>query len=225
MCLPPPPPLPWWLQWLVARWIKHHGEAATVQLLQHNNQPPVYCVRANTAAGTTVPWLLQQCAELEPPVQATASQLLPNDFVRVRAGLQQLLRSGLVADGKVWRCRRAPGRVTAPGCHARTACAPAALQPPPGSIGLRRAGRQPWPLGLHLVQAIVQDEATGLVVQLLDPQPGDVILDTCAAPGGKAMFIASRLQGEVRTGCCAACRSPAATPSACWLPPVLQLAP
>jgi 16S rRNA (cytosine967-C5)-methyltransferase len=43
----------------------------------------------------------------------------------------------------------------------------------------------------------VQDEATGLVVQMVGPQPGDRILDACAAPGGKTMFMAGRLQGMV----------------------------
>ena len=42
----------------------------------------------------------------------------------------------------------------------------------------------------------VQDESAGLVVQLLDPQPGDTIVDGCAAPGGKTMAMAARLDGE-----------------------------
>ena len=41
----------------------------------------------------------------------------------------------------------------------------------------------------------VQDESAGLVVQLLDPQPGDTVLDGCAAPGGKAMHAAARMEG------------------------------
>jgi 16S rRNA (cytosine967-C5)-methyltransferase len=45
-------------------------------------------------------------------------------------------------------------------------------------------------------QISVQDEASQLVVHLLDPQPGDRILDTCAAPGTKAAAIAERLNGE-----------------------------
>ncbi len=36
----------------------------------------------------------------------------------------------------------------------------------------------------------VQDISAGLPVQLLDPQPGEVILDFCAAPGGKTSQIA-----------------------------------
>ncbi|MEO0558317.1 MAG: 16S rRNA (cytosine(967)-C(5))-methyltransferase RsmB [Bacteroidota bacterium] len=40
----------------------------------------------------------------------------------------------------------------------------------------------------------VQDEAAGLVVRVLDPQPGDRVLDAAAAPGGKAVYAASRMQ-------------------------------
>lgn len=45
----------------------------------------------------------------------------------------------------------------------------------------------------------VQDEASQLVVCLLDPQPGDRVLDVCAAPGGKSTAIAERVgaQGSV----------------------------
>ena len=37
----------------------------------------------------------------------------------------------------------------------------------------------------------VQDEAAGLVVlAALDPQPGETVLDVCAAPGGKTLLAA-----------------------------------
>jgi len=39
----------------------------------------------------------------------------------------------------------------------------------------------------------VQDPGTLLAVRQLEPQPGDSILDLCAAPGGKATYIAQRL--------------------------------
>jgi 16S rRNA (cytosine967-C5)-methyltransferase len=39
----------------------------------------------------------------------------------------------------------------------------------------------------------VQDPSTLLAVKLLDPQPGERILDACAAPGGKATFIAQKI--------------------------------
>ena len=44
----------------------------------------------------------------------------------------------------------------------------------------------------------VQDESAGLVGRLLDPQPGETLLDGCAAPGGKTMAAAARMQGEGR---------------------------
>ncbi|XP_020082921.1 uncharacterized protein LOC109706488 [Ananas comosus] len=42
----------------------------------------------------------------------------------------------------------------------------------------------------------VQDESAGLVVSVVDPQPGETIIDCCAAPGGKTLFMASRLKGQ-----------------------------
>ncbi|XP_060209084.1 uncharacterized protein LOC132636292 isoform X4 [Lycium barbarum] len=42
----------------------------------------------------------------------------------------------------------------------------------------------------------VQDESAGLVVSVVDPQPGENIIDCCAAPGGKTLFMASRLNGQ-----------------------------
>ncbi|MBW2698438.1 MAG: 16S rRNA (cytosine(967)-C(5))-methyltransferase RsmB [Deltaproteobacteria bacterium] len=39
----------------------------------------------------------------------------------------------------------------------------------------------------------VQDEASQLVVEMLDPQPSDRVLDVCAAPGTKTTAIAERL--------------------------------
>lgn len=39
----------------------------------------------------------------------------------------------------------------------------------------------------------IQDPATRHCVELLDPQPGERILDACAAPGGKAFLIAAAM--------------------------------
>lgn len=44
----------------------------------------------------------------------------------------------------------------------------------------------------------VQDEAAALVVHVLDPQPGERILDGAAAPGGKAVYAAERMQNQGR---------------------------
>lgn len=42
----------------------------------------------------------------------------------------------------------------------------------------------------------IQDPSTLLSVRELDPRPGETILDFCAAPGGKATFIAQQMQNR-----------------------------
>ena len=42
----------------------------------------------------------------------------------------------------------------------------------------------------------VQDPSAGLVVKLLDPQKNDLIIDTCAAPGGKLAYIYELTKNE-----------------------------
>lgn len=42
----------------------------------------------------------------------------------------------------------------------------------------------------------VQDPATSASVELLDPVPGESVLDACAAPGGKTAMMAGMMEGE-----------------------------
>ncbi|GAV21815.1 RsmB/NOP family class I SAM-dependent RNA methyltransferase [Carboxydothermus pertinax] len=54
-------------------------------------------------------------------------------------------------------------------------------------------GRDPW----HLAGAFyLQEPSAMLPVEVLDPKPGEVILDLAAAPGGKATQILSKLGGK-----------------------------
>ena len=43
---------------------------------------------------------------------------------------------------------------------------------------------------------IIQDEASQLVTSILDPKPGERILDACAAPGGKTTHMAQKMKNE-----------------------------
>ena len=48
----------------------------------------------------------------------------------------------------------------------------------------------------------VQDPSTLLAPDLLDPQPGERVLDACAAPGGKSTYMAQKMGGRGRVMAC-----------------------
>src|SRR6516164_7979710 len=45
-------------------------------------------------------------------------------------------------------------------------------------------------------QCYIQDPSTAIACQLLDPKPEEKILDACAAPGGKAAYLAQLMQNR-----------------------------
>lgn len=48
----------------------------------------------------------------------------------------------------------------------------------------------------------IQDESASLAVEALDPKQGDIVLDACAAPGGKTIQIAERVGPTGRVFAC-----------------------
>ncbi|MDO5141987.1 MAG: 16S rRNA (cytosine(967)-C(5))-methyltransferase RsmB [Eubacteriales bacterium] len=48
----------------------------------------------------------------------------------------------------------------------------------------------------------IQDAASALAAIVADPQPGDTVLDCCAAPGGKSFAMAERMQGKGSVTAC-----------------------
>jgi 16S rRNA (cytosine967-C5)-methyltransferase len=76
------------------------------------------------------------------------------------------------------------------------------LNPSPTSFseeGIALGGSPPPVSELPFVREglyIIQDEASQLIATILDPKPGERILDGCAAPGGKTTHIAQRMKNE-----------------------------
>jgi 16S rRNA (cytosine967-C5)-methyltransferase len=73
--------------------------------------------------------------------------------------------------------------------------------PVAGAPGFHRIEGQPPGALLASGAIYIQDPATRHAVELLDPQPGERILDACAAPGGKAFLIAAALDSAENLVC------------------------
>ncbi len=63
------------------------------------------------------------------------------------------------------------------------------------------------PLGPRLTLAeegwiVAQDEAAMVVAHAVDPQPGELVVDACAAPGGKATHLAALMGDQGRVVAC-----------------------
>ncbi|WP_217593869.1 RsmB/NOP family class I SAM-dependent RNA methyltransferase [Cohnella sp. GbtcB17] len=59
--------------------------------------------------------------------------------------------------------------------------------------GETRPGKHPYH---HAGLYYIQEPSAMIAAELLEPQPGDLVLDLAAAPGGKTTQIAAKLQGE-----------------------------
>ena len=66
----------------------------------------------------------------------------------------------------------------------------------PFGILIEEGGSVPSLPGFQEGAFYVEDEAAQLIPPLLDPQPGDIVLDACAAPGGKSTHLADLMQNK-----------------------------
>jgi len=66
----------------------------------------------------------------------------------------------------------------------------------PFGIVLEEGGSVPSLPGFREGAFYVEDEAAQLIPPLLDPQPGDIVLDACAAPGGKSTHLADLMRNK-----------------------------
>jgi 16S rRNA (cytosine967-C5)-methyltransferase len=91
-----------------------------------------------------------------------------------------------------------PNRATAAALTAELRAAGVEVRPGtlvPDALLLRHAGDLGALSAISEGRATPQDQTSQAIVALLDPQPGERILDVAAAPGGKATAAAERMSG------------------------------
>lgn len=151
-------------QWLVEKWEKRFGVESARQLLEWNNTPPATFARVNTLK-TDAGKLLEKWRD----------ENVEYDFVR-RDFLQSRDHEEAEPLNRTSRSLTAGAQLT---LNPEAIIFELKSHPSLTSLESFRNG---W--------FYVQDPGTLLAPLELAPQPGETILDLCAAPGGKTTFIA-----------------------------------
>ncbi len=159
-------------EWLVTRWQKQFGDERTRQLLESNNTPPKTFARANLLAlgraGSPLP-------AAAPHTQSGAhgvTRPTSNDVTRLI---------------EAWRAEGVDYDFVTRDWTGENLMFELKSHPPLTTLESFQKG---W--------FYIQDPSTVLAVRELDPRPGETILDLCAAPGGKTMFIAQLMNNQGR---------------------------
>jgi len=166
--------------WLVARWQKNFGAEKTAQLLEWNNTPPKTFARVNTLkfSGTGVSPVSFTATKPADPMKHTGETPVP--LPRNAGDVLARWREENVEYDFARRDWLEENLVFELKSH-----------PPLNSLASFRDG---W--------FYVQDPSTLLAVKELNPQPGETVLDLCAAPGGKTTFIAQLMRNEGKIVAC-----------------------
>jgi 16S rRNA (cytosine967-C5)-methyltransferase len=159
-------------EWLVARWQKRWGAEKTAQLLEWNNTPPKTFARVNTLK-------FGSSRGNEAQTEKTSKSLLTS------AATAELKDTGdLLAR---WRDENVDYDFVRRDWFEENLVFELKSHPPLTSLKSFQQG------GFY-----VQDPGTLLAPALVGAQPGESILDFCAAPGGKTTFLAQLMNNQGR---------------------------
>ncbi len=148
------------------------SQAAEIPLPELAADPRGHLMHALSMPGWIAERMLEEFGPEEAAELATASNAVPPLVARVHARLER----AKVLDELVERFPDA------------TACMHA-----PYGVRLGHRGDPGRDPAFMEGRITIQDEASQLVIDLLDPQPGESVLDVCAAPGTKATAAAERV--------------------------------
>lgn len=157
-------------EWLVARWQQRWGAEKTAQLMEWNNTPPKTFARLNSLA-------------FNKQASAQTTTLSPAAAVRRPFVDRKFNDAGDVL--AQWRDEEISYNFVRRDWLDDNLMFEFKSHPPLTKLAS-------FQLGLFYVQ----DPSTLMAVSELDPQPGETVLDLCAAPGGKTTFIAQMMENK-----------------------------
>ena len=162
--------------WLVDRWIANYGNDETIEILKFVQQPPALCIR--TCELSITPEGLYEILE--------------------RNGLT-LRRSALV--NACFIIER--GRTTIDASNSGEPVVADAKPDAKTAVGSRKTAKSfrgsPEKLtGYAEGLFSIQDEAAAFVSLIVDPKSSDLVIDLCAAPGGKTLHMAEMMENRGR---------------------------
>jgi 16S rRNA (cytosine967-C5)-methyltransferase len=154
--------------WLARMWWEQLGPERARALMTANNEPGEFALRANPLRCAEATGLSEQ-SQTAPP-----RELATRDPVARELAARDLLAGELDELG-----------VRA---HVDRELPEALVLDSPLDLHATAAWRQG--------RAIAQSRAAMLVARVLDPAPGERVLDLCAAPGGKSTHLAALMRGD-----------------------------
>jgi len=175
-------------EWLVARWQKRWGVEKSAQLMDWNNAPPKTFARINGLKFSGINHS-QDTAHTTSPAAGTASPSPPRSGGEVR-GEVAFRDQGDFNFPKdagdlltLWRKENVDYDFVRRDWLEENLMFELKAHPPLAKLASFQHGL-----------FYIQDPSTLLAVRELNPQPGETILDLCAAPGGKLTYIAQRMR-------------------------------